>query len=134
MTAFDGPHLTGAMLSAALLDSLLQGDDALLKRRDRGCGPTGYGVKNGDSFVSVLRDVAGDPVAERAGGFESIRDVVVEKIKFFGHNNLLTLHGLSTRYVAGAILAASRWLQRKAWVRRAVLTARPSGTIKEAEA
>lgn len=35
-----------------------------------------------------------------------------------------------TRYVAGAILAASRWLQRKAWTRRAAGKSRPSGITR----
>lgn len=36
------------------------------------------------------------------------------------HNKLLTLHGLRTRYVAGAVLTPFRWLQRKGWLRQAV--------------
>lgn len=42
--------------------------------------------------------------------------------------DLLAFARAGTRYVTGAILAASRWLQRRAWVRRAADTApRPSG-------
>ncbi|WP_131833276.1 hypothetical protein [Mycobacteroides abscessus] len=133
MTAADGPLLTGAALSAALLNALLDGDQALLKGWDCGRSPTGYGVEDGNSFVPVLGDVGDDPIAERSGGFESVRDVVVEKIKSFGHGRAPYAARALTRYVADAILTA-RWLQRKAWVRRAVFTARPSGTIKEAEA
>ncbi|QRJ69327.1 hypothetical protein PHIT45-1_38 [Mycobacterium phage phiT45-1] len=47
------------------------------------------------------------------------------------HHSLLTLHGLVTRYVTGAHLTARRWLQRKAWVRRAALSARPSDATAE---
>ena len=47
----------------------------------------------------------------------------------FGHHRLLALHGLVTRYGTGAILAASRWLQRRAWVRRAAVILRPSDTM-----
>jgi hypothetical protein len=45
------------------------------------------------------------------------------------HHSLLALHGFAARYVTGAILAA-RWLQRRAWVRRAALATRPSDTTQ----
>lgn len=35
------------------------------------------------------------------------------------HPDLLTLHGLLTRYVAGAVLTPFRWLQRSGWLRQA---------------
>lgn len=45
------------------------------------------------------------------------------------HYESPSLHGRLTRYVTGAIVAASRWLQRRAWVRQVAATApRPSDT------
>lgn len=44
------------------------------------------------------------------------------------HHILPALHGLPTRYVTGAHLAVCRWLQRRAWVRRAAAIARTSDT------
>lgn len=46
------------------------------------------------------------------------------------HNKTPYVARALTRYVTGAHLTARRWLQRRAWVRRAASTARPSGTTQ----
>lgn len=52
------------------------------------------------------------------------------RVERLGHHSLLALARAATRYVAGALLASLRWLQRRAWVRRAAAILRPSDTTK----
>lgn len=72
------------------------------------------------------------------GGLHRLRNVVEhgrERIRLIVHSILPTLHGLVTRYVAGALPAARRWLHRMGWVRRAAASSpRPSGTTNGGDA
>lgn len=73
----------------------------------------------------VVGNRSGDSGAELASGGRVTRPVTE-----INHRKTPYVARAVTRYGTGAILAASRWLQRRAWVRRAVPSGRPSGTTK----
>lgn len=71
-------------------------------------------------------DVLGDIVADRVPdpAVDHGRDVPI----CICHPHTPSFARVPARYVAGAFLVPLRWLQRRAWVRRAGAILRPSGT------
>lgn len=114
-------------------------NDAPLKVPD-GLGDRGQvpgGVQPGISGLLIgqlcetLQQVGSDwhVAGDRRGGGSA---KAIGRRRKGAHYRLLTLHGLDTRHVTGAIVAASRWLQRRAWVRQVAEIPRPSGTTNTA--
>lgn len=80
-----------------------------------------------DRFVG--REVVRDHVSERDATLPSLG--YVQLSPNIPHNKTPYAARAVTRYVTGAILTARRWLQRRAWARRAAdPLARPSGTTQ----
>lgn len=102
-----------------------------LKQSDR-LGPR-YRIRVELSLFSRRRHEVDEPLT--AG--HSRRDVQATDVcSHVGvvHSNTPYVARAVTRYVTDTLLAARRWLQRKAWTRRAAAPTRPSGTTTEANA
>lgn len=120
-----GPWFTEAEVVRAFRDVLRRRNDAQWdERRDPQVNrfaaseqsePTGFTARyQGAEFAFTLD-------GQFVGSTRIVQD---------DHNKTPYVARALTRYVTGAHLTARRWLQRRAWVRRAASTARPSGTTQ----
>lgn len=103
-----------------------------LKQSD-GLGPR-YRIRVELSLFSRRRHEVDEPLTtgHSRRDFQAT-DVLGPRVILTAHHSLLTSARAVTRHVTGALLAARRWLQRKAWTRRAAAPTRPSGTTTEAD-
>lgn len=104
----------------------LKNFDAALQLKD-GAGQNGNQAR--ELLDGLLRglgasaDERDELLKDRSAGRHSAGDRVDSGANFIGpggHSQSPYVARVAARYVAGAFLTASRWLQRRAWVRRAV--------------